>query len=133
MPRAEGASLRVDRAAGTGPEAPTGPGRGVDGDVEAAGGAAAAVSTGNAGAAAVVVEHVGQAGEPSGVTAAGSGEPAAAARAASGVSPVDSSNLMEKGKDEVDGGSARSASSQVINEPVNATDARGSDQELAEY
>ena len=131
-PRAEEAGARVEQAVGIGPETPAGSGRGIDGGAAAVGGAAAAVSTGNAGAAAVVVEHVGQTGEPSGATAAGSGEPAAAEGAASGVSPVDSSNLMEKEKDEVGGGSARSASSQVNDEPVNATDARGSDHELAE-
>ena len=38
---------------------------------------------------------------------------------------------METEEDEVGGGSARSASSQVNGEPVNATNARGSDHELA--
>ena len=79
----------------------------------------------------MVIEHVGQTGEPSGVTAAGSGEPVAAERAASGASPAGVSNLRENEKDEVGGGSARSASSQVNGEPVNATNARGSDHELA--
>ena len=79
----------------------------------------------------MVIEHVGQTGEPSGAAAAGSGEPVAAVKTTSGESPAGVSNLRENEKDEVGSGSARSASSQVNGEPANATNARGSDHELA--
>ena len=130
----------MERPTGTGPEVPAGSGRGADGAAAAGGGDAAAASTGNAGTfklvakdgTAVVTVHDGQDGEPGGLPTVGSGGIAAADGAASAVPPTGPGDLAARGKKNVAGESACGAPSQVREEPVNAPDASGSGQELAD-